>query len=442
VQNKCIDYMEITIEDVDREIIQSIVELIDQLPALPIVVQRILQVIEQENTTTKEIADLISLDPALSARLLSLVNSAYYSCSVSTIQHAVALLGFSEVKNLTIGLKVMETLSAVEFGSLDPDLFWEHSLACGLCARNLAKHVSQVKPDEAFLGGLLHDIGKMVFGAYLEDRWNAVQKRAEAEGHSPLVLENKLIGVAHTTVGKWLARHWKIPVLHQLAIQYHHALPEEAEDLNHQEQKYCAIIYAANILVRCMNLGSSGYSLLRPVPTQILALLVQDDPHVFEESIDKTLCELTEWKKTLGIPDKGTALAEVSGPGPDSPHESPSLLVICPEKNRIPSLQTLLKTLGYRVHTSCFGEKFLPLLAQDKHQAFVIDLRGMMVDTQKLITSLQSARSQSTAPILLLADNNKLVLSPSLEGQNIHCLQGFQPHREALHQWLQTVLPL
>jgi HD-like signal output (HDOD) protein len=421
--------------DADEEIVKSIIECIDQLPSLPLVVQRILQLVDREQTSAKEIGDVIALDPALAARVLRLVNSAMYGLTqpVTTIQHAVALLGFSEVKNLTLGLKVMETLTGAQTGALDPDRFWEHSLACGLCARGLAMFVPQLKPDEAFLGGLLHDIGKVVLATYFQEQWETVQERAARKQSSPIALEKELVGVTHPLVGEWLAAHWRIPELHRLALRYHHEIPP-GETHKPVDRLYCAVAFAANSLVRWLDVGTSGYSNVNPIPPHVLNLIGLSESRVIEQCMQRTLNELIEWKRTLGVQGERAATADDEDGAPAVKR----MVVVSPKKDRVPTIQTLLKTLGAQVQTLRWGNKPIDAIAAGAPEAIVMDLRGLKIEAKKLLVVLKAVRARSSAPVLVVLSRADCPDLPcSLEDAKIVCLRGEPPHRENLNDFLQ-----
>jgi HD-like signal output (HDOD) protein len=422
----------------DQQIIKSIVEYVDQLPPLPVVAQRILQLVRQEETSSQDIAQVISMDTALAAKVLRIVNSAFYSPAspVTTIQRAVAMLGFSELKNMTLGVKIMDTFSDTDGGTMDRDAFWEHSLACGLCAQNLSEKLQQGFPEETFLGGLLHDVGKLVLDAYLTDQWKVVQQQAKKKQLAPLAVEKKVIGVPHTDVGQWLAERWKLPRLHQIAIQHHHDIPTESK-LSPQEQAFCGIICAANGLVQWLDLGSSGYSPLREIPKELCDQLGLSERHL-EHVLGKTIREVKQWKETLGMREENPPTHGEPSDDTDPSTEAACVLVIGPNRKKVPSVQTLLATLGYEVRSWGWGDKFLNAIPEYPHQAVIMELGKTRVDIEKFIGLLRAIRSRTSVPILLLGSNGlKLPLSKDAGG--IYSTPGV-PHRGALKALLQDAL--
>lgn len=423
-------------EDADQEIILSVTELIDQLPALPLVVQRILNLLGREDSSSRQIADAISLDPALAARVLRLVNSALFSLAdpVTTVQHAVRLLGFAEIRNLTMGLKIMETSFGQAEGILDRSKFWEHSLACGICAKHLATGFPEIDPEEAFLGGLLHDIGKLVLDSYFQEAWSEAMERCQGSDCLPLEMEKKMVGLPHTTIGRILARHWKIPELHQAAIEHHHRLPQ-AQGRSQEEYLFCAVVLAANLLVRWLDLGTSGPSVLLPIPQELARILRLEDRRL-ERILAHTLKEVGEWKATLGLGKSATTSEPSAGEVED--REEPSRIwVISPAAYRPPSLAQLLEASGYLVDRSSWGERLLEKAQEIQCEAVIMDLRSVKPEPEKICLFLKAMRSRIKAPILLVGWNGMQLPSEGIP-VDVHVMKG-APHRGALRRWLQDL---
>jgi putative nucleotidyltransferase with HDIG domain len=422
-------------EDADADILRSITEFIDQLPSLPVVVQRILHLLQKDDASNREVADTISLDPALSARVLRLVNSALYGLStpVTTIQRAVAMLGFSELNNTVLGLKVVETFSGAELSVLDRDRFWEHSLACAICAQRLAGHVRVLPPGETFLGGLLHDIGKLVLDDYFRDEWAEALETARSQRRSTLEVETEVLGVPHTVVGRMLAARWKIPEIHQAAILHHHDVPAEGS-LPEKERLLCAVVCAADLMVRWMDLGSSGYSPLRMLPGQMLDLLGLGEQQI-EETLAGTARDVRGWKETLGLTGRASECPNDSPSSSETSDEPSSLWTISPRQSRHPSVPTLLAASGHRVHRTHWGERILDGAAQVTHEAIVMDLRGCVLPPEKWPSFLRALRSVSPAPVLVVhSDNVSLPVEPE---DHVQFFRG-APRLGALHRWIRS----
>ncbi len=425
-------------DDPDAEIIQGITHFIDQLPSLPVVVQRILHILQRDEATTREVAEVINLDPALAARLLKLANSALYALQdpVTTVHHAVTITGFTEVRNLALGIKLMESFPEADTEVLDRTMYWEHSLACAICAKGIARAVSPATAEEAFLGGLLHDMGKLVLSVYFGDQWREALEAAEAQGRSPLEVEAEIIGAPHTVVGQMLAHHWRLPRLHLMAIGHHHGLPP-ARDMSKEERLHCATVAAADNMVRWMDLGSSGYTPLSPLPEEFSVLLGLDEART-EGLLLTTARTLSEWKSVFGLREDRGRMRAWCHPSPEASTRVPRLWVIGPAEGPSPSVRAVLAAMGHEVHASHWGEGLLRLAGQVEQDAILMDFRGLRVATEGLTSFLRAMRSRSPAPILLI-HSGQVHFSPPGLGPGVDTM-GSPPSAGRLNDWLSQVL--
>ena len=190
------------------------------VPTIPVLLLRILRVIEGERASAKDLVELMQRDQALAGRVLRLANSGFFACSreVSTLSRAVMLLGFSTVKNLALGIKIWETLS--QRGGPGMAALWEHSALVGAAARLIAQRTRATDPEEVFTAGLLHDIGRVI----LRIRFAAVYDRvAGIDGDTSLVVrEREAFGVDHAQAGGWLGEAWSLPPSIVEAARTHH----------------------------------------------------------------------------------------------------------------------------------------------------------------------------------------------------------------------------
>lgn len=191
------------------------------VPTIPVLLLRILRVVDGERTSAKDLVELMQRDQALAGRVLRLANSGFFACArqVSTLPRAVMLLGFTTVKNLALGIKIWETLAPR--GGPDMAALWEHSALVGAAARLIAQRTRAADPDEVFTAGLLHDIGRVM----LHMRFAAVYDRlASVGGDTPFVMrERDAFGVDHAQVGAWLGEAWSLPPAIVEAARDHHA---------------------------------------------------------------------------------------------------------------------------------------------------------------------------------------------------------------------------
>ena len=244
----------------DADVLRMVINKIDDLPPLPLVVHKILNLTQDETSNTSELAQVISNDQALAAKVLRIANSPLYHVSsvVTSISHAVALLGFRTIRNLAMGISTIDTFTQSEENPLLPrQPFWEHSLSCALGCKALADRVRHRQPDEAFVGGLLHDIGRMVFNQAFPESFSEAIRRAERTREPLENLEKEEIGIPHTLVGKLLLQKWKLPPALADAVAFHHNPPIK-DGADPSRIDISLIIMVADGLTKLACIGSSG----------------------------------------------------------------------------------------------------------------------------------------------------------------------------------------
>lgn len=244
---------------IPRDTIKQKVQRVLALPTLPTVVSKMLQMIDSRKSSAETLARLISTDQALTAKLLKLANSAYYGYAreISTINMAVVVLGFNTVKELVLGLTVFDVFKDKgDSGAtgFDAVKFWEHSAACGVAARTIAKSAAPRYAGEVFVAGLLHDMGKMILNQYFENELAQIsQLVASGEAQTLEDAEEHVLGVSHGTVGAWLAEKWNLPYMICDAVRNHHR-PWEAQ----VDSAFVSLVTLADILCHRAKISGAG----------------------------------------------------------------------------------------------------------------------------------------------------------------------------------------
>ena len=200
------------------------------LPSLPAIAMQVLDLAQRADVDITEIARIISKDPALSSKILRTVNSSFYgrSQAVSTISHALVILGLQSVKTLVLGFSLVTNLSKNKAKGFKHLLYWKRSIHAATAARTLAAKINLVQQEEAFLAALLMDIGMLVLDQVLGEQYGEVF--AQATGHDDLVrVEDEALKMTHADVGGLLADQWKLPPLLTTPIAFHHTLDKVAD---------------------------------------------------------------------------------------------------------------------------------------------------------------------------------------------------------------------
>ncbi len=232
---------------------------IDTMPSLSITVAKILEVVKNPQVTAKDLNKVISLDPILVGKVLKLVNSAYYGLSnkVTSLVTAIIMLGINTIKNLALSTAVLANMkNQSHFKALNVDGFWRHSIGVGVASKFIAEKigVTAMQREEYFIGGLLHDIGKIPLnGIFYEEYLKAIQT-ADMKKVPLIQVESENLGITHTEVGKMISEKWKLTGETSDCILHHHDLAGAAEG----NFKLVAAVYAANIYCNLNEIGFSG----------------------------------------------------------------------------------------------------------------------------------------------------------------------------------------
>lgn len=230
--------------------LKEIVGKLQKLPALSVVLTELLESFEKESLDIPQLAGKIGRDQGLAARVLRVANSAFYGypSRIASINDAVVVLGFGNVRALAIAGGVIEQFSSRQEG-FDRLAFWRHSIGTAVCAKVLAEHVGR-NPETAFTAGLLHDIGKLVMDIYFTKEFNLVLNYCMQEDCTIVAAEREITGCDHSQVGYEVAKQWKFPLSIQQAIRDHHAPRDEP---------LADLVHVADVLSHALEMGNSGY---------------------------------------------------------------------------------------------------------------------------------------------------------------------------------------
>lgn len=226
---------------------------VSRLPSLPAVAVRVLELSRNPSAGAAEIAKVVSADPALSAKILRTVNSSFYALpmQVSTLGHAAALLGVQSVKTLALGFSLVSGIGADRSENFDYNRFWRQSLFSAAFARTLAKFVSCPQHEEAFVAGLLSDVGTLVMHRALGSDYDELLAQSGGDQTELVRLSRARFDLDHAQVGGMLAEHWNLPRVLVEPIRQHHelagprAVPPGVTEVVHGGV-VCAQVFAAD----------------------------------------------------------------------------------------------------------------------------------------------------------------------------------------------------
>jgi HD-like signal output (HDOD) protein len=267
--------------------VQAVVNQIQSLPTLPQVAQQVVTMVDNPDISSSNLAKTITLDAALVSKILKIVNSAYYGLprKISTVTQATVILGFNAIKNIVLTASVFSAFNTNGRKSrFDRRKFWEHSIGCAVSCKVLSKRILLGIPEEAFVSGLVHDIGKIVIDQFLHEKFKKILEIVEKKNISIRFAEKEVIGIDHSQIGEWLCDQWNFPKHIQESVAFHHQ-PE----LSEQHKKMVAIVHIGNVISRLERLGFSGDDIPPEISPQSWKIL-----NIPEEELGELIIEIKE----------------------------------------------------------------------------------------------------------------------------------------------------
>lgn len=321
------------------DIKDRVMEAMRNLPPMPMAVQKLLAVMNDENSCADDVTRVLSSDQTLAGKVLKLVNSSYYGMSgeVATITRAVVVLGFSGVRNVAMGFGMVSAMR--KLGATGMAAFWEHALAAGAGAQAMAEQFGKrYDPEEAFIAGLMHDIGHVVLASAAPEAWCEAQRLAQT-GQDILACEQEALGMTHAAVGQRLMQFWQLPNALQEAARWHH----DTKTIAGREQPLTTLVALGDLLA-CIH----GGVFERPLAETDLGRLLR--LHCLEMSqvcaaLGRMDRKIEEMQVFLRIAD------ETSGPpAGQAPAGQPmTAVLLSTDQDRVDWVGGLLQHFGYRL---------------------------------------------------------------------------------------------
>ena len=211
--------------------------------------------IDNLESSFKDFSNIIHNDPALTARLLKIVNSPFYgySSKIETIEHAMTIVGIGQLNELVLATTVVESFKGIPKSLVNMEKFWEHSIACGLVAQDIARASGEKELERFYILGMLHDIGSLVLFKKIPDKAKLILEKCESEKRQSYEVEKEVLGLTHADVGGALLKAWNLPPRVVANVTCHH---EPGKTQKFIVEK--SIIHLADIITRGMSFGMAG----------------------------------------------------------------------------------------------------------------------------------------------------------------------------------------
>jgi putative nucleotidyltransferase with HDIG domain len=279
---------------------QRIVGDLKSMPTLPGLIAKLGAIAENNKASAQEVARVVSMDPVLSAKVLRLVNSAFYGFSrrVSTVSNAIILLGVNVVKSLTISSSIFEIMEQNIVG------LWEHSMGVAVAANIIARELKLPEPEETSTVALLHDIGKVAIKIRLEDDYSRLTSLIKEKELSMVAAERELLGTDHAEIGERMARTWLLPEKLIEPIACHHNVEKSTV-----HRAKTSVVHIADVLIKASGFGLSGDDIvpqIQPVAWQKLGL-TEDCLEQIIDKVEDKLVEVRQFSMEIQSDDAKTS---------------------------------------------------------------------------------------------------------------------------------------
>ncbi|MEM9346528.1 MAG: HDOD domain-containing protein [Planctomycetota bacterium] len=221
-----------------------------QLPSMPAVAMQIIDLVQQDEANVDKIAEAVSLDPALSTKMLKTVNSSFYGLpkTIGSVHQAIVVLGLNSVKTLALGFSLVGKLTESEGDGFDQMTYWRRSLYCATAAKQLCEKLNIVQAEELFMASLLQDVGQLAFAQVLGKEYIEILNATRGDHRVLSAIETEQLGGDHTEVGGVLTESWGLPPLLVESIRLHERADEAEEGMYELIRVVHAGAYAAEVL--------------------------------------------------------------------------------------------------------------------------------------------------------------------------------------------------
>ena len=404
------------------------------LPTLPGVAMRILEAVQDDHSGLKELADIVSTDPPLSAKILQIVNSPFFGfpTKIGSVNHAINLLGTSTVKNLSLGLSLVGAYRKGGSRSFDYSLFWKKSLMAATAAKKIAQRQMPGCEEDLFFLGLIHNIGELALAQCSADRYAEVAEYREIN-HCPLYeAESGVFGFNHMEIGEYLIRSWGLPESFSHAIRYHHT-PHLLRTDGTEADRFARLLYLASLcadmfyepdkdlLLKQFNDGAEALCQRDPIDLyQLLELVYEQTLHVFpvfdvsfdseKQNLELTIRLQSSVRAHLTASPAGDARETNRGGNVteiESMHDTGHVLVVDDEKRNLQLIEAMLVSDEYRVSRALSGKEALAIAEKSRLDVILLDVMMPEMDGFEVCRRLKLDPLTRPIPVLMVTALNK-----------------------------------
>ena len=286
---------------------EILVGAVDDLPTIPIVATKVLQLLDDPDVSAEEIADLMLTDQVMTARVMKLINSPVYKPTqeITSLKRALVYLGLRHVRELALTTSVINAFDGTS-GALELNSFWEHSFGVGMVSKVIAQKIGYEDLEKAYIAGIIHDLGEVFLSNFLRDPFLEVLEYTTSHPVKLVDAEAELLGTTHCEIGLCMARKWNFPDAYCDVIAYHHTPSEATVD-----PILCAIVNLSDLFctVRGLNYGGHEWISFNLGDEEAWTILKKASPSLAQMDVERFCYELDD-----AIPDVKELVSSIFTP--------------------------------------------------------------------------------------------------------------------------------
>lgn len=286
---------------------EILVGAVDDLPTIPIVATKVLQLLDNPDISVEEVADLMLTDQVMTARVMKLINSPVYKPAqeITSLKRALVYLGLRHVRELALTTSVINAFDGTS-GALELNAFWEHSFGVGMVSKIIANKIGYKDLEKAYISGIIHDLGEVFLSNFLREPFLEVLEHIKSHPVKLVDAEAELLGTTHCEIGLCMALKWNFPDAYCDVIAYHHD-PCEAK----VDPVLCSIVNLADLFctVRELNYGGREWISFNLSDEKAWTILKNESPGLANMDIERFCYELDD-----AIPDVKELVSSIFTP--------------------------------------------------------------------------------------------------------------------------------
>jgi putative nucleotidyltransferase with HDIG domain len=286
---------------------EILIGAVDDLPTIPVVATKVLQLLDNPDVSVEEIADLMLTDQVMTARVMKLMNSPVYKPTqeITSLKRALVYLGLRHVRELALTTSVINAFDGTT-GALELNAFWEHSFGVGMVSKIIAKRICYQDLEKAYISGIIHDLGEVFLSNYLREPFMEVLEHIKKHPVKLVDAEAEMLGTTHCEIGLCMARKWNFPEAYCDVIAHHHSPLEATVD-----PILCAIVNLSDLFctVRELNYGGRQWISFNLSDEEAWNILKTESPALAQMDVERFCYELDD-----SIPDIRELVSSIFSP--------------------------------------------------------------------------------------------------------------------------------